>query len=72
MNPHSPYSVRGKLLAFRYAWQGIDYMLRTQANAWIQIGITVVVRSPACCSPLGASSGASSRWRSPACGSPRR
>jgi diacylglycerol kinase (ATP) len=43
MNPHSPYSIRGKLLAFRYAWQGIDYMLRTQANAWIQIGITIVV-----------------------------
>ena len=40
--PH-PFSVRGKLLAFRYAWQGIDYMLRTQANAWIQIAIAAVV-----------------------------
>jgi diacylglycerol kinase len=40
--PH-PFSVRGKLLAFRYAWQGIDYMLRTQVNAWIQIGIAAIV-----------------------------
>ena len=36
--PH-PLSVRGKMLAFRYAWQGIAYMLRTQPNAWFQIGI---------------------------------
>jgi hypothetical protein len=35
--PH-PLSVRGKMLAFRYAWQGIAYMLRTQPNAWFQIG----------------------------------
>jgi diacylglycerol kinase (ATP) len=40
--PH-PFSVRAKLLAFRYAWQGIDYMLRTQVNAWIQIGIAAIV-----------------------------
>ena len=40
--PH-PFSVRAKLLAFRYAWQGIDYMLRTQVNAWIQIGIATIV-----------------------------
>ena len=40
--PH-PLSVRGKMLAFRYAWQGIAYMLRTQPNAWFQIGIWVVV-----------------------------
>jgi diacylglycerol kinase (ATP) len=40
--PH-PFSIRAKLLAFRYGWQGIDYMLRTQANAWIQIGIAAIV-----------------------------
>lgn len=40
--PH-PLSVRGKLLAFQYAWQGVSYMLRTQPNAWFQIGIWVVV-----------------------------
>lgn len=40
--PH-PLSVRGKMLAFRYAWQGIAYMLRTQPNAWFQMGIWVVV-----------------------------
>ena len=40
--PH-PFSVRAKLLAFRYAWQGIAYMLRTQVNAWIQIGIGAIV-----------------------------
>jgi diacylglycerol kinase (ATP) len=40
--PH-PFSVRAKLLAFKYAWQGVDYMLRTQVNAWIQIGIAAVV-----------------------------
>lgn len=43
MNAPHPFSVRAKLLAFRYAWQGIDYMLRTQVNAWIQIGITAIV-----------------------------
>jgi diacylglycerol kinase (ATP) len=40
--PH-PLSLRGKLLAFRFAWQGISFMLRTQPNAWFQIGIAVVV-----------------------------
>jgi diacylglycerol kinase len=40
--PH-PFSVRAKLQATRYACQGIAYMLRTQVNAWIQIGIAVVV-----------------------------
>jgi diacylglycerol kinase (ATP) len=40
--PH-PLSLRGKMLAIRYAWQGIAYMLRTQPNAWFQIGIWVVV-----------------------------
>ena len=40
--PH-PLSVRGKMLAFRYAWQGIAYMLRTQPNAWFQIGMWMVV-----------------------------
>lgn len=40
--PH-PLSVRGKLLAFHYAWQGVRFMLRTQPNAWFQIGIAVVV-----------------------------
>jgi diacylglycerol kinase len=43
MNAPSQLSVRGKLLAFRYAWQGVGYMLRTQGNAWIQITVTVVV-----------------------------
>jgi diacylglycerol kinase len=43
MNAPSQLSVRGKVLAFRYAWQGITYMLRTQGNAWIQIAITAVV-----------------------------
>jgi diacylglycerol kinase len=43
MNAPSQLSVRGKVLAFRYAWQGIAYMLRTQGNAWIQIAITAVV-----------------------------
>ena len=41
--PPHPFSVRAKVLAFRYAWQGIDYMLRTQVNAWIQIGIAAIV-----------------------------
>src|SRR4029078_10340925 len=27
----------------RYAWQGIAYMLRTQPNAWFQIGMWMVV-----------------------------
>jgi len=40
--PH-PLSVRGKMLAVRYAWQGIAYMLRTQPNAWFQIGVWIVV-----------------------------
>ena len=40
--PH-PLSLGGKRLAFRYAWQGISFMLRTQPNAWFQIGIAVVV-----------------------------
>jgi diacylglycerol kinase (ATP) len=43
MNAPSQLSVRGKLLAFGYAWQGVAYMLRTQGNAWIQIAITLVV-----------------------------
>ena len=43
MNAPHPLSVRGKLLAFQYAWQGISYMLRTQPNAWFQIGIWIVV-----------------------------
>jgi diacylglycerol kinase (ATP) len=43
MNAPSQLSVRGKLLAFRYALQGFAYMLRTQGNAWIQIVITLVV-----------------------------
>ena len=43
MNAPHPLSVRGKMLAFQYAWQGISYMLRTQPNAWFQIGIWVVV-----------------------------
>ena len=30
--PH-PLSLRGKRLAFQYAWQGVSYMLRTQPNA---------------------------------------
>ena len=40
--PH-PLSVRGKMLAFRYAWQGVAYMLRTQPNAWFQIGVWITV-----------------------------
>lgn len=40
--PH-PLSFQGKRLALRYAWQGIGFMLRTQPNAWFQIGIAVVV-----------------------------
>jgi diacylglycerol kinase len=40
--PH-PLSLRGKRLALQYAWQGISYLLRTQPNAWFQIGIWVVV-----------------------------
>jgi diacylglycerol kinase (ATP) len=40
--PH-PLSVRGKMLALRYAWQGIAYMLRTQPNAWFQIGVWILV-----------------------------
>lgn len=40
--PH-PFSLRAKLLATRYAWQGIEYMLRTQVNAWIQIGVALIV-----------------------------
>jgi diacylglycerol kinase (ATP) len=40
--PH-PLSFQGKRLALRYAWQGISYMLRTQPNAWFQIGIAVIV-----------------------------
>jgi len=40
--PH-PLSLRGKMLAFRYAWQGIAYMLRTQPNAWFQIGVWITV-----------------------------
>jgi diacylglycerol kinase (ATP) len=40
--PH-PLSLRGKRLALQYAWQGVSYMLRTQPNAWFQIGIWVVV-----------------------------
>jgi diacylglycerol kinase (ATP) len=43
MNAPHPLSLRGKMLAFRYAWQGIAYMLRTQPNAWFQIGIWIVV-----------------------------
>ena len=43
MNAPHPLSVRGKMLAFRYAWQGISYMLRTQPNAWFQIAVWVVV-----------------------------
>jgi diacylglycerol kinase len=43
MTPPHPFSLQAKLQATRYAWQGIDYMLRTQANAWIQIGIAIVV-----------------------------
>ena len=43
MNAPSQLSVRGKLLAFGYAVQGVAYMLRTQGNAWIQITITLVV-----------------------------
>ena len=43
MNAPHPLSLRGKLLAFQYAWQGISYMLRTQPNAWFQIGIWIVV-----------------------------
>jgi diacylglycerol kinase (ATP) len=40
--PH-PLSLRGKRLALRYAWQGTRFMLRTQPNAWFQIGIAIVV-----------------------------
>lgn len=40
--PH-PLSARGKLLALQYAWQGLAYMLRTQPNAWFQIGLWIVV-----------------------------
>ena len=40
--PH-PLSVRGKMLALRYAWQGVAYMLRTQPNAWFQIGVWITV-----------------------------
>lgn len=43
MNAPHPLSIRGKRLAFQYAWQGISYMLRTQPNAWFQIGIWLVV-----------------------------
>lgn len=43
MNAPGQLTVRGKMQAFRYAWQGVVYMLRTQGNAWIQIAITLVV-----------------------------
>ncbi|MEO5821166.1 MAG: diacylglycerol kinase family protein [Vicinamibacteraceae bacterium] len=43
MNAPHPLSFHGKRLAFRYAWQGISYMLRTEPNAWFQIGVWVVV-----------------------------
>lgn len=43
MNRPHPLSLHGKRLALRYAWQGVSYMLRTQPNAWFQIGIWVVV-----------------------------
>ncbi len=43
MNKPHPLSVRGKRLAFQYAWQGIRYMLRTQPNAWFQIGVWAIV-----------------------------
>ena len=35
---HVPLSVRGKILALQYAWQGIAYMLRTQPNACSRSG----------------------------------
>jgi len=44
--PHPHLTVHGKLLALRYAWQGVAYMFRSQPNSWIQgviwIAVTVV------------------------------
>ena len=36
------FSAKQRLQSFVYAWHGILYLLRTQHNAWIHLGFTVM------------------------------
>ncbi len=37
------FSIAGRLKSFRFAASGIHFMLKSQHNAWVHLGITVVV-----------------------------
>lgn len=37
------FSWKGRAASFRFAWQGIKALFRTEHNAWIHAGLTVIV-----------------------------
>lgn len=41
--PGEPFSLRRRALSFRYAWRGLVFVVRSQHNAWIHAGATLVV-----------------------------
>jgi diacylglycerol kinase (ATP) len=39
----SRFDLKDRLKSFSYAFDGIAFMLRTQHNAWIHLGVTILV-----------------------------
>lgn len=40
---HNKFSVKKRLLSFKYAFSGIGFMIQTQHNTWIHIIATIIV-----------------------------
>jgi len=40
---HKNFSVKKRLLSFKYAFRGIGFMIQTQHNAWIHLIATIIV-----------------------------
>ena len=40
---HEIFSVKKRLLSFKYAFRGIGFMIQTQHNAWIHLIATIIV-----------------------------
>ncbi|MCD4790225.1 MAG: diacylglycerol kinase family protein [Bacteroidales bacterium] len=40
---HKKFSVKKRLLSFKYAFRGIGFMIQTQHNAWIHLIATIIV-----------------------------
>ena len=40
---NKPFSWKARFKSFRYAWDGIKALLKTEHNAWIHLGATIAV-----------------------------